>query len=431
MYTSLFKLRELPFRLAPDPRFHFLAESREPARTRLRHGLRDVDGCVVLTGESGMGKTSLALDLLQEYAEPNTLVHIRNPDLSIGKFYQLVLSHLDERPAPSSRSAVLAAFDTCLAREAAMCRSTVIFIDNAEQAPLDLLDEVLRMSRRRSGNARQLRVMLAGAPSFVKLLMDSSGRARAADIGLTEIIGPLDRGESARYLRHRIEVAAAAPATLFDVAAEAEMFRFAGGVPRRINVLADAALARAYDAARQQVGAADVRAAADALQWVEYAANRPGNADSCSVHADSLAEPSAVPEFTSHLAIERNMTLVAEFDLPLGKISMGRAVNNDVRIDSPYISRHHCQVLTTPQYSVIEDLQSQNGIVVGKRRVSVHRLQHGDRVSVGDYTFVFSRLESGAAGNVQSFPLILRRPVDVTDVVETRLMIRPAPAGIP
>ena len=431
MYTSFFNLNELPFRLGPDPRFHFLAESREPMRTRLRHGLRDADGCVVLTGEAGMGKTSLALELLQEYPEPNTLVTLRNPDMSVGEFYQAVLSNLDERPAPSARSAVLAAFDTCLAREAAMCRSTVIFIDNAEQAPGDLLDEILRMSRRSTGSARQLRVLLAGEPSFIKMLMASGASARATDIGLTEIIGPLARAESASYLRHRISIAAGVPTTLFDEAAAAEVFRFAGGVPRRINTLADAALARAYEAGRQLAGAADVRAAADSLQWVEYNAGRSENGTTEHLKpAMPLGAPSNA-ESVGHLRIERNSALAAEFHLPIGKISMGRAINNDVRIDSPYISRHHCQILTTAQYSVIEDLQSQNGIMVGKRRVSVHRLQHGDRINVGDYTLVFSRSEGTASTVADLLPLVLRPQFDSTDVVQTRLMIRQAPADIP
>lgn len=150
MYNSFFGLKELPFRLAADPRYHFLAESQESARVRLRNGLRDTDGCLLLMGEAGTGKTNLALDLLQELPETHVLVQVRNPDLSVAEFYQTV--------------------------------------------------------------------------------------------------------------------------QWFDSNAAAEVFRFAGGVPRLINTLADAALVQAFDGGRERVEAMDVRAAADKSQWVEYAA---------------------------------------------------------------------------------------------------------------------------------------------------------------
>jgi len=49
--------------------------------------------------------------------------------------------------------------------------------------------------------------------------------------------------------------------------------------------------------------------------------------------------------------------------LRIGRVIAGRTPDNDVQIDSRFISRHHCQVITTPHSCVVEDLNSTNGIL--------------------------------------------------------------------
>ncbi|EQD53398.1 FHA domain containing protein, partial [mine drainage metagenome] len=56
---------------------------------------------------------------------------------------------------------------------------------------------------------------------------------------------------------------------------------------------------------------------------------------------------------------------VQEIPLMPGRLILGRTPDNEVQIDSRFISRHHCQITTTSQTSVIEDLNSTNGLYVG------------------------------------------------------------------
>ena len=124
-----------------------------------------------------------------------------------------------------------------------------------------------------------------------------------------------------------------------------------------------------------------------------------------------------------HIRIEHDNVVIAEFDLPVGKISLGRAANNDVRIDSRYVSRNHCQIVTTAQHSVIEDLQSQNGLTVASRRVSVHRLQHGDRVKMGMHTLTYTRPRLFDSAEKYSFPLSLPSASGAPDTDQTGVIL--------
>jgi pSer/pThr/pTyr-binding forkhead associated (FHA) protein len=60
-----------------------------------------------------------------------------------------------------------------------------------------------------------------------------------------------------------------------------------------------------------------------------------------------------------------------------------------VQIDSRFISRHHCQVITTAHSCHIEDLNSTNGIYVKSARVRRHHLNDGDVVLIGKHELIY------------------------------------------
>ncbi len=72
------------------------------------------------------------------------------------------------------------------------------------------------------------------------------------------------------------------------------------------------------------------------------------------------------------------------------KTTIGRTPDNDLQIDASYISRHHAVLLVNGQQTVIEDLNSTNGIHVNGQRVSREILNDGDLVIVGKARFRFA-----------------------------------------
>ena len=80
---------------------------------------------------------------------------------------------------------------------------------------------------------------------------------------------------------------------------------------------------------------------------------------------------------------------ISEYELYPGRLIIGRTAANDVQIDSRFVSRHHCQILTTAQSCVIEDLNSTNGIYVQSKRVRYHNLNDGDVVSIGQHELLY------------------------------------------
>ena len=80
---------------------------------------------------------------------------------------------------------------------------------------------------------------------------------------------------------------------------------------------------------------------------------------------------------------------VQEVPLQPGRLIIGRTPDNDVQIDSRFISRHHCQMITTQHSCVVEDLNSTNGIFVKSNRVRRHYLNDGDVVLIGKHELIY------------------------------------------
>jgi pSer/pThr/pTyr-binding forkhead associated (FHA) protein len=103
---------------------------------------------------------------------------------------------------------------------------------------------------------------------------------------------------------------------------------------------------------------------------------------------------------------------VQEVPLRLGRLIIGRTTENDVQIDSRFISRHHCQVITTVNSCVIEDLNSTNGIYVKSNRVRRHYLNDGDVVLVGKHELIYvdERAARQRTGLTDNLPALAAQP---------------------
>jgi chromosome segregation ATPase len=77
------------------------------------------------------------------------------------------------------------------------------------------------------------------------------------------------------------------------------------------------------------------------------------------------------------------------------KTSIGRQPENDVQIEAKHVSRQHAVILAGPTQTIIEDLNSTNGVHVNGRRVTRQSLRDGDLVAIGRTQFRFALRKSG------------------------------------
>jgi len=75
------------------------------------------------------------------------------------------------------------------------------------------------------------------------------------------------------------------------------------------------------------------------------------------------------------------------FPLFKNRLTIGRAAQNDIQLQAPYISRRHAVVVTEGDSTRVVDWGSKNGVYVNSHRVTEHFLGSGDVLSIGDAEF--------------------------------------------
>lgn len=64
-------------------------------------------------------------------------------------------------------------------------------------------------------------------------------------------------------------------------------------------------------------------------------------------------------------------------------VNIGRRADNQLVLDDPRVSRHHCQLRLKNGHYVIYDLDSTHGVFVNEDAIQEHILEHGDMISLG------------------------------------------------
>ena len=82
MYLDYFNLSRLPFSIAPDPELLYLSPSHHEALAHLNYALTAHGGLICLTGEVGMGKTTLCRAFIDQVPAHIDIAYIFNPMLS-------------------------------------------------------------------------------------------------------------------------------------------------------------------------------------------------------------------------------------------------------------------------------------------------------------------------------------------------------------
>jgi pSer/pThr/pTyr-binding forkhead associated (FHA) protein len=146
---------------------------------------------------------------------------------------------------------------------------------------------------------------------------------------------------------------------------------------------------------KDTVSLEEVKAAIEELQWTEYA-ERSVKLQALSA-IGTMGPPSAFNTDSSgdrkvvlgRILVAVNGQTVTERELTAGRFIIGRTPDNDLQIDSKYISRHHAQIVSSAQTSVLEDLNSTNGIYVRAKRVRRRMLNDGDVIQIGQHEIMF------------------------------------------
>lgn len=388
MYTEWFKLKRLPFRLRPDPDFLYQAGDMGQILESLRGVVITGHGVACLTGESGVGKTTLLHALAQQNAGSMTVARVQQPSVTPEELISALAEQFRLPPQESSGREATARLTRFIAEENGHGRSVLILVDEAHRCSVGTLRELLVLAARHPAPF----IVLAGETGLLATLAGLEAQGVPVHPVASLQLPRLSAEQIKGYLDYRLNVAGSAGRTLFDPDTTGELLRYTGGTPQLINVLCDNAMALAELHSSPRVGAVEIRDAVQELKWVEFSARAP------AVVLDPTGAgtvPAPGRAVVMELEVQQSGRFVDRVTLKPGRLIVGRAEDAHIRLNSPFVSRQHCQVITTSDQCFVEDMGSTNGILVNGRRRRVHCLMPQDRIVIGDHTLLY--MESLAA----------------------------------
>ena len=262
MYLEHFGLRERPFSNAPDLRFVYMGRHHEQAIAHLLQGMEVPGSVVLLTGESGIGKTTTCRVLLSRLPARVDVALILNPALTPVELLAFVCEELGVSYGIDATNPTLigeALYGKLVERLGG--RRTVLIVDEAHNLSLDVVDQLHLLSNLEVDGRRLLEFILIGEPALIELLGSATMHPPSGATTGYYLL-PFAEDDTGAYVRHRLEVAGGRD--VFDADALRDVHRLSSGVPRVINTLCDRALSSAAAQGHRSVDRATVRAAARA-----------------------------------------------------------------------------------------------------------------------------------------------------------------------
>lgn len=255
MYARHFGLNREPFSIAPDPRFLFMSQRHREALAHLLYGLGGGGGFVLLTGEIGAGKTTVCRAFLEQVPAGTHVAYLFNPKLTATELLQSVCDEFGLQVPGEGLKARVDALNAFLLKTHAAGENCVLVIDEAQSLSAEVLEQLRLLTNLETAERKLLQIILIGQPELREMLARPELEQLAQRVIARWHLGPLDEAETRQYVRHRLAVAGGTGAPPFKDRALRKLHALTGGVPRRINLLADRALLGAYASGASRVGA--------------------------------------------------------------------------------------------------------------------------------------------------------------------------------
>lgn len=260
MYKEFFNFSAEPFRVTPDPGFLYLTDQHKEALAAIIYGIAKRKGFVCITGEVGVGKTTILRSYLDSVDEPGLrFVYIFNPNVSFQTLLRHIFKEISLDYPGEDIAGMVDALRSWLIEHHAKRETLVLLVDEAQNMPMGTLESLRMLSNLETATEKLVQIVLVGQPELEQLLSERQLRQLESRIAVRTRLGPLSKADSTNYIRHRLKCVALDDKPAFADAAIAEIVRYSGGIPRRINVVADNSLLTAFGHKIKPVNAKVVR----------------------------------------------------------------------------------------------------------------------------------------------------------------------------
>lgn len=252
MYLDYYHLAQKPFQINTDPTFIWYSEKHQEALATLKYGLIENKSFLLLTGDVGVGKTTIINALLQVLDKNEMVAVINDPKLEKLDFFLHIASAFGISGDFTSKGQFLLAFRELLLEQHYRGKRLLLIVDECQLLSHDLLEEIRLFSNLEQNGVKLINIFFVGQLEFNDILLLPENKAIRQRITVTYNLPSLSVEETEEYIGHRLNVAGATR-KIFDKSTIREIYEFSKGYPRLINVLCDRALLTGFISSNKQI----------------------------------------------------------------------------------------------------------------------------------------------------------------------------------
>ncbi len=256
MYRDFYGFTRCPFQLSPEPAGYFESLSQRQAIACLNRALGQGEGFVVVTGDVGVGKSALVGQFLATIEQPLLTVAVIDGHFDGGTIIPAVARAFG-RSARNGDFTDRDDVEPLLQAEARSGCRCLLVVDDAHNLSVGALQALCRLSAVRAGGQALLQVLLVGMPELRNRLNDYPELEPLRQrVIASHRLDPLEAGEVEHYIRHRLTCVGWSGNPGFAPRIFVEIHAATGGVPARINQIANLLLLAAAAGRKEHIDGA-------------------------------------------------------------------------------------------------------------------------------------------------------------------------------
>ena len=269
-YLNFFGLRHNPFPVAPDAENFYLSAQIDEIITEIVHGIDLRKGFMVLTGEVGLGKTTIGLrvmGILEEKGIETSLVfHTTYQDVEL---LNEINRDFDLKPESLTLSDQMWALNNFLLEKYRQGKNCAIIIDDAQNLSFKTLELIRMISNLEAHHEKLVQILLIGQPEMMDKLNSRELRQLKSRIIIKKVVKPLNPEELKTYLHFKLNMAGNNGLITINKKALKKIYQFTAGNLRQVNILMDRCLYVALFHNTKEINALSIQEACTDLEQDE------------------------------------------------------------------------------------------------------------------------------------------------------------------